>query len=80
MDVTREFNAMIGSLNQLDASAYNELYQDYDFVDDVSCKPLDKKRAIDGRMLAIDFFRRMTPRYPGIKQMVRRLSEPNGLI
>ena len=36
MDVTREFNAMIGSLNQLEASANSDLYQDYDFVDDVS--------------------------------------------
>ena len=39
VDVTREFNAMIGSLNLLEASSNDELYQDYNFVDDVSNKP-----------------------------------------
>ena len=77
MDVTREFNAMIGSLNQLEASANSDLYQDYDFVDDVSSKPFDKKRAIDARMLEIDFFRRMkvytkVPRHQANGQKVIR--------
>ena len=53
VDVTREFNAMIGSLNQLEASSNNYLYQDYNFIDDVSSKPLNKKMAIDARMLEI---------------------------
>ena len=59
VDVTHEFNAMIGSLNQLEASSNHDLYQNYDFVDDVSNKPLDNKIAIDARMLEIEFFRRM---------------------
>ena len=53
VDVTHEFNAMIGSLNQLEASRNHDLYQNYDFVDDVSNKPLNKKMAIDARMVEI---------------------------
>ena len=53
VDVTHEFNAMIGSLDQLEASSNHDLYQNYDFVDDVSNKPLNKKMAIDARMLEI---------------------------
>ena len=53
VDVTHEFNAMIGSLNQLEASSNHDLYQNYDFVNDVSNKQLKKKMAIDARMLEI---------------------------
>ena len=53
VDVTREFDAMIGSLNQLEAPSSHDLYQNDDFVDDVSNKQLDKKTAIDARMFEI---------------------------
>ena len=35
------------------------IYENYDFVDDISMKPLDKARAIDARRLEIEFFRKM---------------------
>ena len=59
VDITHELNAIIGSLNLIEATSNNELYQDYNFIDDVSNKPLSKKMAIDARTLEIEFFRRM---------------------
>ena len=35
------------------------IYENYDFVDDISMKPLDKARAIEARRLEIEFFRKM---------------------
>ena len=35
------------------------IYENYDFVDDISMKPLSKDRAIEARRLEIDFFRKM---------------------
>ena len=35
------------------------IYENYDFVDDSSMKPLDEARAIEARRLEIDFFRKM---------------------
>ena len=39
VDITQEFNALIGSLNQLEAVSDNDLYQDCNFIDDVSSRP-----------------------------------------
>ena len=35
------------------------IYENYDFVDDISMKPLDKARAIEARRLEIEFFSKM---------------------
>ena len=35
------------------------IYENYDFVDDITMKPLDKARAIEARRLEIEFFRKM---------------------
>ena len=45
MDVTQEFNAIMGRLNLMENISSNDLYHDYDFVDDVSNKPLKKENA-----------------------------------
>ena len=40
MDVTQEFNAIMGRPSLMEDVSSNDLHQDYDFVDDVSNKPL----------------------------------------
>ena len=56
MDVMQEFNAIMGHLNMMENVSSNELYHDYDFVDDVSNKPLKKEKAIEARLLEIEIF------------------------
>ena len=53
MDVTQEFNAIMGRLNMMESVSSNDLYHDYYFVDDVSNKPLKKEKAIEARLLEI---------------------------
>ena len=36
MEFTQEFNAIMGRLNMLENVSGNDLFHDYDFVDDVS--------------------------------------------
>ena len=60
-DVTEELNMLVKSLNVLEKIPDFDpsLYEDFEFIDDVSYKCLDKKLAIEARRLEIDFFRTM---------------------
>ena len=60
-DITCEMNALAGALNALEVQQDEAagLYEDFDFVDDVSNKFLDKHKAIEARRLEIEFFRKM---------------------
>ena len=51
IDVTCEMSAVTEALNMMDMNI--DLYADYDFVDDVSNKPLETDRAIAARRLEI---------------------------
>ena len=55
-DVTKEINALT-SLEM--PTPHQDLYGSFDFVDDITGKPLDHKLAADARKLEIDFFRKM---------------------
>ena len=55
-DVTKEINALM-SLEM--PTPHQDLYESFDFVDDITGKPLDHKLAADARKLEIDFFRKM---------------------
>ena len=54
-DVTKELNALMNSMNKLET--IEDMYDEYEFFDDVLNKPLDKEEAIKARRLEIDFFR-----------------------
>ena len=60
-DVTEELNMLVKSLNVLEKIPDFDpsLYEDFEFIDDVSYKCLDKELAIEARRLEIDFFRTM---------------------
>ena len=76
--MTQEFNAIMGRFNMMGNVSSNDLYHDYDFVDDVSNKPLKKEKAIEARLLEIKFFRKMkvytkVPRSQAIGHKVIRI-------
>ena len=54
--VTKEINALM-ALEM--PTPQEELYESFDFVDDITGKPLDHKLAAEARKLEIDFFRNM---------------------
>ena len=54
-DVTRAINV----LTEADPHAQDELYQDFEFIDDVSGRVLDHDLAVKARKLEMDFFRKM---------------------
>ena len=54
-DVTGAINV----LTKADPHAKDELYQDFEFIDDVSGRVLDHELAVKARKLEMDFFRKM---------------------
>ena len=54
-DVTSAINV----LTEADPHAKDELYQDFEFIDDVSGRVLDHELAVKARKLEMDFFRKM---------------------
>ena len=57
-----EFKNITKVINQLlpaDPHSEDELYNDFDFYDDVSGRALNKKLAIEGRKVEMSFFKRM---------------------
>ena len=57
VNVTNEINQVMKFINILEANP--PIYDDYDFVDDISFKKLDKSKAIEARKLEVEFFRKM---------------------
>ena len=41
------------ALEALEGDDRSRMNDDYEFIDDISCKPLDKKKAIEARQLEI---------------------------
>ena len=56
VDVTNEIDEVMGALNSIEIN--DAIYDDYEFIDDISAKPLEKNKAIEARRLEIEFFRR----------------------
>ncbi len=56
-DITEEINSMLKHPH--DEDPHVTLYQEFDFVDDVSGKPLNHSLATEARRLEIEFFRKM---------------------
>ena len=56
MDVTNDIDETMEALNSIEIS--DAIYDDYEFVDDISAKPLEKSKAIEAQRLEIEFFRR----------------------
>ena len=54
-DVTSAINV----LTEADPHAKDELYKDFEFIDDVSGRVLDHELAVKARKLEMDFFRKM---------------------
>ena len=56
MDGTNEIEEIMAALNLIEIN--DAIYDDYEFIDDISAKPLEKSKAIEARRLEIEFFRR----------------------
>ena len=55
-DVTREVNALMATEMK---TPHEDMYEEFDFVDDVTGRPLNHKLAAEARRLEIDFFKNM---------------------
>ena len=55
-DVTKEINALM-ALEM--PTPHDDIYKSFDFVDDITGRPLDHKLASEARKLEMDFFKRM---------------------
>ena len=58
-DVTKEINALMAMEMPTPHEDLEDLYEEFDFIDDVTGKPLDHELASEARRLEIEFFRNM---------------------
>ena len=58
-DGRQDVTGAINVLTNADPSAKDELYKDFEFIDDVSGRVLDHELAVKARTLETDFFRKM---------------------
>ena len=55
----KDVTGVINVLTKADPHLKHELYQDFEFIDDVSGRVLDHEFAVKARKLEMDFFRKM---------------------
>ena len=78
IDITAEMRIAVAALNALEAM--DDIYEGYDFVDDVSNQVLDKEMAFQARRLETDFFKKMKvyDKVPGHFLLERKSFQPDG--